>query len=118
MKRKDGIQNRAVFGKSIIKEMSRKISKKEVYEVLKEWAETKILGKRAVACIPSVEKEAVLVMPTKEYEAYTEAVVFAGFPKWAWDKDAETECIKGMKVIVDDEADRIRVCPNDLPKQV
>lgn len=110
MKKQDEIRNKAVFGKSVIKEVRRKISKREVDAVLKEWAEARIIGRRAVGCIPQVEKEAVLVMPTKEYEAYTEAVVFAGFPKW--------ECIKGMKVIVDDKASEIRVCPNDLPKQV
>ena len=109
--------NKPCFGKSVVREMTRKISKKEVDDVLKEWAEARILGRRAVACIPNIEKNAVLVMPTKEYEAYTEAVVFAGFPKWAWDKDAATESIKGMKVVVDDKADKIRVCPNDLPKQ-
>ena len=117
MKKQSGIQNKAVFGKSVVKEMARKISKKEVDDVLKEWAAARILGRRAVACIPDIEKNAVLVLPTKEYEAYIEAVVMAGFPKWAWDKDAETESIKGMKVVVDDKADKIRVCPNDLPKQ-
>jgi len=117
MKKQSEIRNKAVFGKSVVRETSRKISKKEVDEVLKEWAEARILGRRAVACIPMVEKESVLVIPTKEYEAYIEAVVLAGFPKWAWDKDAETESIKGMKVVIDDNADKIRVCPVDLPKQ-
>jgi hypothetical protein len=130
MKKQSGIQNKAVFGKSVVKEMSRKVSKKEVDDVLREMAEeivrgrsvrelakAIVRGRRAVACIPIVEKQAVVVMPTEEYEAYTEAVTVAQFLKWAWAKDAKTESILGMSVVIDDKADKIRVCPNDLPKR-
>ena len=118
--KKIGIKNKALYGKSVIEALGIPVSDEEIQSVLKEMAESIVLGRRAVACIPQVAGSAVLVIPKKEYEAYTEAVVFAGMTrncKFAWDSHAVTESILGMKVVVDDNAKRIRVCPNDLPSE-
>lgn len=88
--------------KSIVYEVNLPVSKKEIDRVLREWAELRVLGRRAVACIPkSEDSDGLLVMPSAEYEAYIEAVTLAGFSTYAWDS-GKPERILGTRVVVDD----------------
>jgi hypothetical protein len=92
--------------KSVTKEVGRPVSKKEIDEVLRELATERVLGRRAVACIPNVEEYGlegeVIVMSEDDLDNYSTAVVFADFGDYAFKSKKGEDYIKGMRVVIDD----------------
>ena len=87
--------------KSVTKEVERPVSKKEMDEVLQEWAAERIIGRRASKCIPDVIDGEVIVMSRDDYHNYSIAVGFADFGDFDLESKNGENYIQGMRVVID-----------------
>ena len=104
--------------KSVTKEVRRPVSKKDIDAVLREWATDRVIGRRAVACIPNAIDGEVVAMSQDDLEAYSQAVVFADFDDFSFKSENGKDYIEGMRVVIDDNVEYpIVFCKGKIPEK-